>query len=715
MTDYTPQNETQFTWLPIQAEAVEKLLGLEEDQAKLIAVLESMKEAGLKPILLNDHPTSDTSGTISKIDPFTFLATFNRHLTDKNRIALWDALKTHWGLKAPAPSDFSGIPIVNPKSSWFRPYEYKLTKDDIPSLWEIALAAAKGPQQITNSMFQRALKVQNVGLAKLTMGLFWLRPDTYIALDSKNIPRLRSMGLNPDIKTWDQYLDLLEDFKTRTEQSIYEFSHQAHLETLEKKAPKPKIRSQGTYRKPRIWLLAPGPNACLWSEFREKGIAAIGWNYLGDLKDYNSKEAIEQAIIQEEQPKQRPLTKALANWQFAREIQPGDWIIAKKGRSEILGYGIVTSGYYYDSNQDEYHHLMDVDWKLEGSWQLENLHAMKTLTEVTHDREILDTILPQWEVDPNQKIQVNTKPTAVEEAAPPIDAERYTKEDALKELFIDAITYDRMATLLRRKKNLILQGPPGVGKSFLAQRLAYSLMGEKDKNRVSLIQFHQSYAYEDFIQGYRPSGGEGANFEKRNGVFYNFCERARENIDEDYYFIIDEINRGNLSRIFGELMLLIEADKRGAEYELPLTYSPKEYFHVPENVHIIGMMNTADRSLAMVDYALRRRFAFLDLKPAFESEQFVAHLEEMSVSPELIKRIQNEMTSLNEAIRDDTHDLGSGYCIGHSYFCPTENVEDEAEWLDEILVAEIEPLLQEYWPDEKSNNIDTYISKLRGE
>jgi hypothetical protein len=240
-------------------------------------------------------------------------------------------------------------------------------------------------------------------------------------------------------------------------------------------------------------------------------------------------------------------------------------------------------------------------------------------------------------------------------------------------------------------------------------------MGVKDKNRVSLIQFHQSYAYEDFIQGYRPSGGEGANFEKRNGVFYNFCERARRDPKQTYYFIIDEINRGNLSRIFGELMLLIEADKRGAEYELPLTYSPKEYFHVPKNVHIIGMMNTADRSLAMVDYALRRRFAFLDLKPAFKSEQFAVHLKEMSVSPELIKRIQNEMTSLNEAIRNDTHDLGSGYCIGHSYFCPTENVEDEAEWLEEILVAEIEPLLQEYWPDEKSDNIDRYISKLRSE
>ena len=327
--------------------------------------------------------------------------------------------------------------------------------------------------------------------------------------------------------------------------------------------------------------------------------------------------------------------------------------------------------------------------------------------DVDMREELLPTGFDPSSQDEDEVIEVVTKNETDEEALA-----SYTRANALDELFIDAATYDRMATLLRRKKNLILQGPPGVGKSFLAKKLAYSIMGEKDKKRVTMIQFHQSYAYEDFIQGFRPNGGDGASFEKRNGVFYRFCKKAEKNPDQDYYFIIDEINRGNLSRIFGELMLLIEPDKRGEEHALPLTYTPEYNFYVPENVHIIGMMNTADRSLAMVDYALRRRFAFMDLKPAFDSPKFAAHLIAQGITSGKVTQIRHLMCALNQQITASSRDLGAGYCIGHSFFCATKPVEDVDQWYREIIETEIQPLLEEYWADTDNGKVETEVGKL---
>ena len=177
--------------------------------------------------------------------------------------------------------------------------------------------------------------------------------------------------------------------------------------------------------------------------------------------------------------------------------------------------------------------------------------------------------------------------------------------------FISEEKFNEIVELLFRKKNIILQGAPGVGKTFLARKIAYQLIGQMKDENIETVQFHQSYSYEDFMQGIRPT--TSGEFKVRNGIFYNFCERAKENAEETYVFIIDEINRGNLSKIFGELMMLIESDKRSPRYALKLTYSevdsPK--FYVPENVYIIGCMNTADRSIAIVDYALRRRFCLL--------------------------------------------------------------------------------------------------------
>jgi len=268
-------------------------------------------------------------------------------------------------------------------------------------------------------------------------------------------------------------------------------------------------------------------------------------------------------------------------------------------------------------------------------------------------------------------------------------------EKALEELFMGQEQFTAILDALARKKNVILEGAPGVGKTFVARRIAWALMGERDGSRVQVVQFHQSYAYEDFVQGWRPTG---SGFGLQDGVFHRFCAKAAADPERDYVFIVDEINRGNLSKIFGELMMLMEADKRGPGFAVPLAYSPDRSFHVPENLYLLGMMNTADRSLAMVDYALRRRFSFIRLRPAFGEDQFSNHLAELGASDDLVRRIVERMTELNHAIAQDTRNLGPGYEIGHSFFVPGDSggTLDDA-WYERVVRQEIEPLLNEYW------------------
>lgn len=276
-------------------------------------------------------------------------------------------------------------------------------------------------------------------------------------------------------------------------------------------------------------------------------------------------------------------------------------------------------------------------------------------------------------------------------------SESYTLDDALRSLFFDRQFAEDLVLLWRANKNLILQGPPGVGKSFAAQKLAFVLMGKEDRSRLGHVQFHQSYSYEDFVEGYRPSE---MGFELRAGKFVEFCRRAEADPNQTYVYIIDEINRGNLSKILGELMLLIENDKRDPRWAMPLA-SGRSKFYVPANVFLLGLMNTADRSLAVVDYALRRRFAFVDIDPAISSVAFEKHLAEMKISDVLTKKIIGKIGELNQEISRDTVNLGPGFAIGHSYFCrPPFEGENDYGWYRRIIQTEIIPLLREYWFDD---------------
>ncbi|MXY58597.1 MAG: AAA domain-containing protein [Gammaproteobacteria bacterium] len=449
----------------------------------------------------------------------------------------------------------------------------------------------------------------------------------------------------------------------------------------------------------RVWLLAPGPDARYWDEFQKKGIIAIGWDQLGDLRAFDNREGIHEQL-RNILDKPNPWNDSLACYQFAHEMRPGDRVIIKQGLTLLLGHGLIESDYTYDESRAEYRHTRRVRWERIGRWRLPKEQAItpKTLTDFTGYR---------WVPFAFQVMEEGPPPPPPDNG----DPRPYTRQEALQDLFLSEAEFDHIIDALTRKKNIVLEGPPGVGKTFIAKRLAYRVIGYNVPERVRMIQFHQSYAYEDFIQGYRPQ--EEGGFELRNGVFYSFCREAAANPDDRYVFIIDEVNRGNLSKIFGELMMLIEADKRGSEYAVPLTYSPDaEPFHVPPNLYLIGMMNTADRSLAMVDYALRRRFAFIRLTPAFGTDQLSDFLLAAEVEEDLVNKIVDRLTHLNRKIREDRKNLGPGFEIGHSFFCPQEEDEERGEsWYRSVILREIEPLLREYWFD-RPDQVDGEIKAL---
>ncbi len=282
------------------------------------------------------------------------------------------------------------------------------------------------------------------------------------------------------------------------------------------------------------------------------------------------------------------------------------------------------------------------------------------------------------------------------------ELETYSKEDFLSEVYMTPEKYDTLKGLLLNKKNTILQGAPGVGKTFAAIRLAYSIMGAKDDSRVKFIQFHQNYSYEDFIMGYKPSGD---GFELKNGVFYEFCQKAANNPDMAYFFIIDEINRGNMSKIFGELLMMIEKDYRGKKLTLAYNGLP---FSVPKNLYIIGMMNTADRSLALIDYALRRRFSFFAMEPGFGSDGFREYMK--SFDNDTFETLIEKIKDLNFEVAKDPS-LGNGFCIGHSYFCGQDECSDE--WMQSVVEYDILPMLEEYWFDEPAK-LQKWQNILRG-
>ena len=443
------------------------------------------------------------------------------------------------------------------------------------------------------------------------------------------------------------------------------------------------------------WLYTPGEGAARWEEFRTAGIMALNWDRVGDLASFPDKESLLDALYTHYGDwGGRPRRAADSVWDYIHAMKPGDIVYVRRSFNEIVGRGVVRSDYRYDEDRSSFRAVRDVEWTHIGSWPLEQrigrlmLQRLTENTKYTPDQ--LNALIgiedPRFSSSVDERLGNND----LDEAD-----EHYTSTDFLDEVFLRPEDLEQMLGLLRRKKNLILQGAPGTGKTFAAKRLAYALMGETDDSRVEVVQFHQSTAYEDVVVGLRPTAEGG--FAAAEGVFARFCRRAAADPGRDYVFIIDEINRANISKAFGELLMLIEAEHRGEALRLPVS---GELLSVPKRLHIIGMMNTADRGLALIDYALRRRFAFFEMRPALDHPGFLRHVE--AVGSSRLEALVDVVRRLNQRIAEDEA-LGPGFQIGHSYLClPAGNPENPGGMdadVTSMVRYELEPLVREYWFD----------------
>ena len=691
--------DKRFQWTSFYMELASALLKYKNNRSELIGILKTI----FSDAEMNFPFKEKGKEVYEDICPFTVFGSFNKGITNANRIALLEQFAKQFSIKAAVPTEFDGIPVVMNLSAWFFAYKENRGEHDIDNLWELlekAIAYSDEASADNKNAFITAydtVSKQKMIKWNITMGLYWVRPYTFINLDSKNrvfITDVDNMphyfttifsDINKGIPDGTSYLFMCEQAKNALKQKEYEYhsfpelSYCAWKNNQETPDEPATNRVDSNVKEIDYWIYSPGDNACMWDEFYNLGIMGIGWDDVTDLKEFTSKEEIKDYMKKVYDPSYSYKNNAHCLWQFANEIKIGDVIFVKKGMHKIIGKGVVTSEYIYDSARETYKHIRKVEWTNKGEWEHPGQAVMKTLTCISPYPDYVQRLLSLFAEDileeTSEQIEIKYPP--------------YTKDDFLNKVYMDEDTYNTLTELLEAKYNVILQGAPGVGKTFAVKRLAYSIMGQKDTSRVAMVQFHQSYSYEDFIQGYRPSKD---GFELVNGAFYKFCKEAEEDNERPYFFIIDEINRGNLSKILGELMMLIEKDKRGEK--IKLLYS-NEWFTVPQNVRIIGMMNTADRSLALMDYALRRRFAFFDFAPAFSSEGFKNYLSEKD-SPKLEKLIA-AVESLNSTISTD-ESLGDGFRIGHSYFCTDDEITDE--WLKSVVEYEVIPLIKEYWFDE---------------
>lgn len=528
---------------------------------------------------------------------------------------------------------------------------------------EFLLEQAEKVRDIVKDLKEKQFKLDNEIDLKATGG---------VALTYKPsvcVHKYMSAGYDFDVQFIDDLSDLVKAYKDVVAENL-------------------DFTSENNFKK-NHWVIGCGVNSNQWENFKKNNLIAIGWDNLGDLSKFKSKQDIFDKLKDEYRSDENdpdPRNDALCCYDFVNTMKVNDVVFVKKGTSKLIAYGRIIGDYRYDENLNDYRSIRSVEWINITEKDIKPITG-KTLTNFNKYPETVDLFLKLMSNENNDKREA----------------------EELKDTFFSEEFFNNIIATLKVKKNIILQGPPGTGKTFISKKIANKIAGKKEN--IFSIQFHQSYSYEEFVIGYKPNS-EG-NFAIQKGSLIQICEKAQQNESENFVMFIDEINRANISKVFGELLSLIENDKRGPENAVKILYSENDMnFYIPSNLYFICAMNTADRSLKMVDYALRRRFSFFEFKPEFNKPEFKNFLKNKNVNAKTIDRIVNNISKVNQQISDDNFELGDGYCIGHSYFCPKGNLSDSFgdQWYEQIIEYEIKPLINEYYfdkPDQASELIDT--------
>ena len=526
---------------------------------------------------------------------------------------------------------------------------------------EFLLEQAEKVRDIVKYLSEKHFKLDNEIDLKATGG---------VALTYKPsvcVHKFMSVGYDFDTQFVEDFFDLVKAYKDVVAKNL-DFTYDKNF-------------------KKNHWVIACGINSNQWDNFKNNNLIAIGWDNLGDLSKFKSKKEIfDKLKYERSEGDPDPRNDALCCYDFVNSMKVNDLVFVKKGTSKLVAYGKIIGDYKYDENLSEYRNIRSVEWINIKENEIDPITG-KTLTNFNKYPETVEKYLKLMANDNNKDLELNE----------------------LKDTFFSEEFFNNIIDTLKVKKNIILQGPPGTGKTFISKKLAERITGKKEN--IFSIQFHQSYSYEEFVVGYKPNS-EG-NFALQKGSLIQICEKAKQNENENFVMFIDEINRANISKVFGELLSLIENDKRGPENAVKILYSENDInFYIPGNLYFICAMNTADRSLKMVDYALRRRFSFFEFKPEFDKPEFKNFLKDKNVNAKTIDRIVNNISKVNQQISDDNFELGDGYCIGHSYFCPKGNSSDSFgdQWYEQIIEYEIKPLINEYYfdkPDQAKELIDT--------